>query len=437
MRIGTVIGLALALSAGNVAGQGSGVALVASPEAGWPQWRGPRRDGICRETGLLQSWPDGGPRLLWSAGGLGRGYSSPIIAGGRIVLTGEVGDELRVFALDLAGKPVWQAANGRAWKGQFPGARATCAYALGRIFNMNGNGRVACLDSATGKELWAVDLVARFGAQVPTWGMSECLLVDGPRVIVTPGGKAALMAALDARTGATVWQTPPLTLGPSQAPNLLRVAEPRGEIEGAGYASPILLAIGARRVIVTCTLRHLVCVDAADGRLLWTRPLENRFKVIAFTPLLVGDSVFATGPDGPGGKLFRMQASGGGISVREAWTSSLDTCHGCGVAVGDAIYASWYRRPAWGCIDARTGATRFQEAEHEMGSLIWADGRLYCLSQSGEMRLLRPSATGFEVMGRFRLTQQRKDDVWAHPVLLDGRLYLRYHDTLYCYDVKR
>lgn len=437
MRVGAwVAAMGFWLSMGWAAAQSAPVGLVASPEPGWPQWRGPRRDGVSTERGLLQSWPAGGPARLWSAGGLGRGYSSPIVVRDRIYMTGEVGDELRVFALDLAGRPVWQSTNGRAWKGQFPGARASCTYSGGRIYHLNANGRVACLDAATGKELWFVDLVERFGAQAHTWGLSECLLVDGARVVVTPGGKKALLAALDARTGATIWTTPPLTLGPSQPPDLLRVAEPVGEVEGAGYASPILVRIGARRVVVTCTLRHLVCVDAETGKLLWTRPLENRFKVIALTPVLVGDAVFVTGPDGPGGKLFRLRATGDRVSASEVWTSTLDTCHGGAVCVGDAIYGSWYRRPAWGAIDARTGSTLFQEAEREMGSLIWADGRLYCLSQSGEMRLIRPTRTGFEVKGRFRLTPERRDDVWAHPVIADGRLYLRDHDTLYCYDVR-
>ncbi len=437
MRFGVFAAVVLAcVSVGQALAQGGSVKLIASPEPGWPQWRGPRRDGICDEKGLLQSWPAGGPKVVWSAGGLGRGYSSPIVVRDRIYLTGEVGDELRVFALDLAGKPVWQATNGGAWKGQFPGARASCAYSAGRLYNLNANGRVCCLEAATGKELWAVDLVERFGAQIHTWGLAECLLVDGGRVIVTPGGRKAVMAALDAKTGVTVWATPPLVLGPSQPPNLLRVAEPAGEVEGAGYASPVLVSVGGRRVIVTCTLRHAVCVEAATGKLLWTRPLENRFRVIAFTPLLVGDAVFVTGPDGPGGKLFRMRADSGGVSATEVWTSDLDTCHGCGVAVDGAIYASWYRKPAWGSIDARTGATRYQEDAREMGSVTWADGRLYCLSQSGEMRLIRPTPTGFDVTGSFRLTQERRDDAWVHPVIVDGRLYLRYHETLTCYDVK-
>jgi outer membrane protein assembly factor BamB len=178
--------------------------LVASPEADWPQWRGKYRDGISDETGLLQSWPEGGPRLLWKTSGLGKGWSSPIIVGGTIYITGDVGDACTVFAFDLDGKPRWQAANGAAWRGSYPGARAACAYSEGRLYHMNAHGRVACLEAATGKELWAVNVLETFEAKNITWAMAECLLVDGPRLVVTPGGKKAMMAALDKITGKTV-----------------------------------------------------------------------------------------------------------------------------------------------------------------------------------------------------------------------------------------
>ncbi len=224
--------------------------LIASPEPGWPQWRGPRRDGICDETGLLQEWPSAGPRLMWRSGDLGRGFSAPIITGGRIYLTGDVGDELRVYALDLEGKQVWQSKNGEAWNGPYPGARACCVFSEGRVYNMNAHGRVACLEAGTGKEVWAVNILERFGGTEITWGIADCLLIDGPRVIVTPGGTKALMAALDKRTGETVWTTEPLRLGPSDAPNQERLPEPAGEVDSTSYSSPLLFELEGRRTIV-------------------------------------------------------------------------------------------------------------------------------------------------------------------------------------------
>jgi outer membrane protein assembly factor BamB len=136
--------------------------LIASPEPGWPQWRGPRRDGVSDEKGLLQSWPQGGPKLLWKRDGLGKGWSSPIVVGERIYLTGDVGDDLVVFALNLDGTLVWQTKNGRSWKNPYPGARACCVYSDGRVYNLNAHGRLACLDAGTGKELWSVDILERF-----------------------------------------------------------------------------------------------------------------------------------------------------------------------------------------------------------------------------------------------------------------------------------
>ena len=242
--------------------------LIASPEGGWPQWRGPMRDGVSHETGLLPSWPEGGPRQLWKAAGLGQGWSSPIIAEGRVYVTGEVGDDLQVFAFDLNGQPVWQSKNGRAWKGPYPGARACCVYSEGRVYDLNAHGRLACLDAVSGSEVWAVDILERFEAKNITWALSECLLVDGPHVIVTPGGRKALIAALDKRTGQTVWRT-----------------EPLGE-DRTSHCSPILFRYGGRRVIANCSSAHGFGVDADTGRLLWTVPMTNQYGTNVATPVL-------------------------------------------------------------------------------------------------------------------------------------------------------
>jgi len=427
-----LVSLSLAESATNTI-----VELVASPEPGWPQWRGPRRDGISRETGLLPQWPEGRPTLLWTSTNLGRGYSSPIISGGRIFLTGDVGDDLRIFALDLAGTPLWQATNGQAWKGPYPGARACCALRDGRLFHLNAHGRVACLDPATGRELWAVDIVERFGGKVPTWALGECLLVDGPHVIVTPGGSRALMAALDARTGEAVWTTEPLRMEALPGPAHERVMGKPGETDPAGYASPILLQFADRRLILSCSLRHSFGVDADTGALLWTRPFVTRYHVIAATPVLVGDGVFITAPDSDGGKFYHLRRRESSVHPETVWTSPLDTCHGGLVVAGDALFGSWYRRHrGWACVDARSGVILYETSELAMGSVTHADGRLYCLSQEGEMALIRPTPDRFEFTGRFRLVSDHDKDVWAHPVILDGRLYLRYHDRLFCYDIR-
>lgn len=415
-----------------------GVACAADLVAGdWPQWRGPRRDGVCDETGLLQQWPEGGPKLLWKRAELGRGYCSPIVVGERIYLTGEVGKELRVFALDRKGQPVWQSANGHAWNGPYPGARASCTYSDGKLYHLNAHGRLACLEAATGAEVWAVNILERFGGKVIHWGLSECVLVDGPRVIVTTGGTNALLAALDKQTGDTVWTSAPLRLGPTDNPSHQRVAEPAGEVDSASYASPILLPVGQRRLIVNCSLRHVFGVDADTGELLWTRQLPTRHRVIATTPVRVGDAVFVTAPDGEGGALYGLRAVDDRIQVSTVWRTDLDACQGGVVHAENALFGAMYRqRRTWVRLDAKTGTVRDTLKDLTKGALLYADQRLYCLSEDGEAALLKTGPEGFEYAGRFRLTTERKTDVWTHPVIAHGRLYLRDQETLFCYDVR-
>ncbi len=411
--------------------------IVPSPESGWPQWKGVRRDGRSGETNLLSSWPAGGPPLLWKAGDIGRGYSAPIITGGRVYITGERGDELRVFALDFDGRSVWESGNGRSWKGQYPGARASCTFSAGRLYHLNAHGRLACLDASDGREVWAVDVLDRFGGKNITWALSENVLVDGERVIVTAGGNSALIAALDKRTGATVWASEPLTLGPSDDPAMQRLAEPTGEADQASYGSPILVEYDGRRLIVGCSMRHMFAVDADNGLLVWTWPLPTRYLVISATPLVVGDSVFVTAPDTDAGGLFRLKPLGDGQQVERVWGTEFDTCHGGWAIVGDMIFGAWHRAgKGWAAIDTETGAVRWRWKDMAKGSVIWAADRLYCLAEDGEMALLKAGTDGVDVRGRFRLVQERVNDAWTHPVILRGRLYIRYHDDLFCYDVR-
>jgi len=415
------------------------VQLTASPETGWPQWRGPRRDGVCTETNLLQQWPGEGPRLLWKSSGLGRGYSAPIITGGRIYLTGDVGDELRVYALDVQGKLLWETKNGRSWKIPYPGARSCCTFSEGRLYLMNAHGRLACLDAGNGAEIWAADMLDRFGGKTPTWGLSECLLVYESQVIATPAGAKALMVSLDKRTGSTLWTTEPLKLGASGHPAQQRLAEPAGETDSASYTSPIMIERDGQRQIVNCSLRHMFGVEAKTGKLLWTYPLPTQYGVIAATPTLVNDAVLMTAPDTEAGRLIRpaWDTQPPHDRIECVWSTRLDTCHGCLVCVEGVLYGSWYRKDkGWASVDAATGQVRHHLADMAMGSILYADGRLYCLSQEGEMALIKPTSAGWEYAGRFRLVAGRDKDVWTHPVIGDKKLYLRYHETLFCYDIQ-
>jgi outer membrane protein assembly factor BamB len=392
--------------------------LIASPEPDWPQWRGRRRDGISSEKGLLQSWPEGGPRPLWKIGNLGRGWSSPIIVRDRLYITGDIGDELVIFAFDLDGRPLWQAKNGAAWTGSYPGARACCAYSEGQLYHMNAHGRVTCLDAATGKELWAADLQKRFQTPEITWGLSECLLLDGPRLIVTPGGKSALMAALDKQSGRTLWTTEPL----------------RGDC--VTHSSPILFRHAGRRVLANCSSGHGFGVDADTGKLLWTVPLRNTYGTNVAAPVYGTGSIFFVTPY-IYGTCYRLRPGEDGPRIEKAWSTSLDSCTGALVFVDGVLYGSGYQKhKSWLSIDWRTGQTRYEYKGLTTGAAVYAEGRLYCLAEDGRAALLKPTQDAFEVAGQFPLVPRRTNDAWAHPVLLRGRLHLRYHDTLWCYDVR-
>lgn len=393
--------------------------LIASPEPGWPQWRGPRRDGISDEKGLLASWPKEGPKLLWKIDGLGRGWSAPIIVNDRIYITGDVEDDLLVFAFDLQGKPVWRAKNGPAWKGSFPGARACCTYSEGRLYHLNAHGRVACLDADSGKEVWSVDVLERFQGRNIQWATSECLLVDGPRVIVTPGGRKASMAALDKTSGRTVW-----------------TAEPFDDAR-ATYSAPILFRYAGRRIAANSCSAHGFGVDADTGKRLWDVPLRNVYGVNVTPPVFGDGRIFYVTAFIPA-VMYRLRPEGEAIRAEPAWTSTLDTVTGGAILLDGVLYAGGYRKfKSWIGLDWKTGETRCELKTLTTGAAIYADGRFYCLAENGQAALVKPAAEGFEKAGEFRLVPGKQRDVWTHPVLLHGRLYLRYHDTLWCYDVKK
>ena len=392
--------------------------LIASPEPDWPQWRGPRRDGISPATGLAKSWPAEGPRLLWKKSGLGVGWSAPIIVDQRLYITGDVNDELLVFALDLSGQELWRTANGKSWTGSYPGARASCCYSAGRIYHLNAHGRLACLEAANGKSVWTVEVLQRFGGENITWALSENLLVDGQRVIVTPGGTRGLMAALDKTSGETIWATPAL-------PD-----------ERTSHSSPVLFEYAGRRILASCSAAHGFAADAETGALLWTVPLKNPHGVNVSTPIYAEGRIYFVTPYSEDGRLYQLRQDGAALGVTEAWRCPLDTVTGGGVLVDGTLYSAGYRRDKWWRgVDWRTGATTSELKELTTGAATYADGQLYCLDEKGRAGLIGLGSGGMRLAGSFPLVTDRVNDAWAHPVVLDGRLYLRYHDALYCYDV--
>jgi outer membrane protein assembly factor BamB len=420
---------AIALSSVSVVPQvhAANARLILSPEPGWPQFRGPRRDGISDERGLLQQWPESGPSVVWKTTNVGHGFSSPVIVGERLFITGDFGEVMVLQALDLNGRSIWRTTNGASWKHPYPGARSTPTFSGGRLYHQNGHGRVVCLDAATGREIWAVDALKQFGGTNITWGLSECLAVDERAVFVTAGGSEASVVALDKMNGGVLWKTPALF-------------EATGErkLENASYVSPVLVQFGDRRLLIGCSLRHLWCVDTRDGALQWTHPFPTTYSVLAMPPALVADAVFMTAPHGKGGRLLKLKEAGDKVGFEELWRADLDTCQGGVIYREGKIFGSFYGgRKGWAALNANTGQVLYQSSDFVKGAPMWADGRLYALAEDGWMLLLEPTAEAFQVRGKFRLANASSRDAWAHPVVLNGRLYLRYHDTLTCFDVKQ
>lgn len=400
----------------------AGPFLLSSSEPDWPQWRGPRRDAISGETGLLDAWPEGGPKLLWKTTGMGKGWCSPIVVGERMYIVGDVGGELKIFAMGLDGKVKWRVTNGKAWKKPFPGGRGSCCYSDGKIYQINGFGRLVCLDATDGKELWTVNILERFDAKQPFFGVSECLLIDGDNVIVTPAGKKAIIAALDKKTGKTVWAGK---------------ARPE-DTETAGYSAPILVYWGRRkRILIASTSFRTFAADARTGKVLWTAKLPLTKNACSTIPVLCGDSVFITSTSIKEQFSSMLRISSGADKVSKTWTEQFRTTCGSSVQVaGDLYMASERGVKGFLRIDAKTGKVKAKLPDPIDASMVWADGKLFVLSATGKAMLLKTTSDGFKELGSFAIVEGKKKDAWTHPVLLNGRLYLRYHDTLFCYDVK-
>ena len=396
--------------------------LIASPEPDWPQWRGPKRDAVSTETGLLDAWPEGGPKLLWKTTGMGRGWCSPIIVKGMIYIVGETKGQQIIFAMGLDGKIKWRAVNGKAFKKPLPGSRAACCYSDASVYQMNGYGRVICLDAKTGKEQWVVDTLKRFEAIQPRFGASECLLVDGGNLIVTPVGKKALIAALDKKTGKTVWESAPAM----------------EKDETTSYASPILVKAGKRRLIISTTQFRTFAADASSGKVVWWVGLKLTDNVCSTIPVLCGNSVLITNTDPREQNSSLLRISASGDKAGRVWSLPLRSTSGSALQVDGKFYIAGERKlKGYFCLDAETGKTKAKLTEPSNASAVWADGKLYVLSARLKVLLLKPTVDGFKTLGSFALVEKlRRNDAWAHPVLFGGRLYLRYHDTLFCYDVK-
>jgi outer membrane protein assembly factor BamB len=380
----------------------------------WPQWRGPARDGISRETNLLREWPEGGPRKLWSTDGLGQGFSTVSVIGKRIYTTGVVDGVGTLVAIQDDGKIIGKYAYGSdsVDGGGYPGSRSTPTVADGRIFVMSGTGNLTCFDETSGQTLWQVDTFAAFGGRQLRWNVAESVLVDGKRVICTPGGPEALLVALDVATGKPVWRT-------------------SGLDSLSAYCSPILVQHNGQRLILTMVEYGAIGLDADSGKLLWKSAHKNKYSVDAASPVYAGGRVIFSSGYGQGTEMLKIAADG--KSIAAAWQQKgLDNHHGGIVLLDGNLYGTNDRGLV--CLDATTGTERWIETKAGKGSITVADGMIYAYSEKGQVNLFKPGPTGAAVQGSFAVTEGSKQH-WAHPVVANGRLYIRHGNVLMAYDV--
>lgn len=382
----------------------------------WPQWRGPDRDGISKETGLLRGWPEGGPPLVWKAKGAGRGYSSMAIANGRLYTLGLRGDKEFVIAFDVAtGREVWATPHGSAFRNdRGDGPRSTPTIDGARLYVLGGSGDLSCLDAKSGRVVWTMNVLKKFGGENITWGISESPLVVGERLLVNAGGPEASVVALNKKDGSLIWKS---------------------QSDRAGYSSAIPVEVGGATQVVFFTSRRAMGLDIKDGRLIWDYERPANRVANAATPVARGNRVFISSDYGTGAGLVEIKNVGGKTTASEVYfTKDMRNHHSSSVLVGDYLYG--FSGSILTAMRFDTGEVVWRDRSVGKGALVYADGHLYCLSENGVVGLVEATPEGYRERGRFRIPQDSLP-TWSHPVVAGGRLYLRDQDTIYSYDVKR
>jgi outer membrane protein assembly factor BamB len=410
----------------------------------WPQWQGPDRNAISKERGLLQTWPEKGPPLVWKAKGIGSGMGGMSISKGRVYTSGDSGDASWVYALkESNGELIWKAKLGRGGEvGNFvtpPGPRGTPTVDGDRLYLMSQFGELVCF-TTEGKEVWRTDFVKDHGGIVPTWGYAESVLIDGDKLICTPGAADATLVALNKMTGKTIWRSPAATRNSASGQGGRRGGPNRGAESGASYASIIAIDFEGQRQYVQLTAKTLAGFSASDGKLLWQYdPVAA--QISCSTPIYQDGLVFASSAyEGGGGAVKLSKEADGKIKATEVYfTNHMRNHHGGMIVVDGALYgaAGGNEGGFLVCLDFKTGEVLWRERQAPKGSLAMADGRLYLRAESGTMILIEPNREKYLERGRFEQPERTREQAWPHPVIANGKLYIRDQDLLLCYDVKK
>lgn len=378
------------------------------------RWRGPTSDGIYPESGLLKQWPAGGPEILWSYEELGQGHSSAVVDQGFIYTSGMIGGMGNLFKFDLDGTLVYKKEYGPEFSDSYYGTRGTPTIMGDKIYLLSAFAKLVCFSNDSGEILWSKDLVKDFGGRVIEWGMNETPVVDGKIIYITPGGKKHALLALNRHNGDLVWSSP-------------------GIGEKTAYCTPLLFNHNGRKMLATHFESHLVGFDATTGEMLWKQYQPNIYSIHPNTPIYHDGKLFyLSGYDQGGGML---ELSPDGNSIKRIWTQKkMDSRMGGAVLVDGHIYGSGDSR-VWSCYEWESGDVKYTSGDLGHGVVIFADGLLYCYSQRGELALVSPDPSGFNIVSQARVTKGSEQH-WAHPVIYDGVLYVRHGRALIAYKVK-
>lgn len=408
--------------------QPSDRAVSEARQHSWTSWRGPMRDGISGETGLQSQWPEGGPKLEWQVNGLGNGFSSVAIANGRIITMGKIDGSSHVVALSQEdGSKLWQTSISG-------GNNPNCTPTIdgNRVYALTNNGNLACLDVESGEILWKKNFAADFGGKMESgWGYSESPLVDGDRLVCTPGGRENMIVALNKETGAKLWST-----SMPEAPGN------KGQ-DGAAYSSVVIGNGGGVRQYVQLTGRGVFGIDTKSGKVLWQYNRIANGTANIPTPIVKGDYVFCSTGYNTGAALLKINRSGNSIAAQEVYflePRDVQNHHGGMILLGDHIYMGHGHNQGFPlCIEMLTGKVKWRPGRgvgQRSAAIIYADGHLYFRYESGEMALIEATPDEYKVKGQFRLNSVNGAS-WPHPVIAGKKLYLRDQNNLMCYDIAR
>ena len=402
------------------------VFVFAADDGDWRCFHGPKRDNLSTEKGLIQSWPEDGPELIWTASGIGQGYSTVSIADGRIFTAGMIDKQTYVIALDLSGKKLWQKLNGQSWQATerqswavpYAGSRATPTVDGDTVYHLSDLGRLTAFDVRTGKEQWYVDVMEKFKAERPEYGYSESVLIHGESLICCPAGEEGYIVALDKKTGRTLWTNTDIK-------------------DAVGNCSVVVASIEGYEQLITLSASRIFSFDPNNGKLLWVYPFANDRENNVADAVINDGLVYASSGYGKGSILLQPKKQPDGkFSVEPVWASELlDNHHGGVVLVDGFLYGAGHESRGWFCLDFKTGDKKWQT--RGKGSLTYADGHLYCYDERGTMALVKATPEKWDQVGSFRVPQGGAGLYWAHPVVCGGRLYVRHSDKLYAYDIRK